>query len=48
MYAVDNKNTKEIKEIKTRARQTIIDNYDLQNILPRHVEIDKGAARHFA
>ena len=40
-HVIDNKNTKEIKEIKERARQTVVDKYDLQKLLPRHVGITK-------
>ena len=40
-HVIDNKNTKEIKEIKERARQTVVDKYDLQKLLPRHVGIIK-------
>ena len=45
-YVIDNKNTKEIKEIKARARQTVVDKYDLQKLLPRHVGMVKRTARH--
>lgn len=45
-HVIDNKNTKEIKEIKERARQTVVDKYDLQKLLPRHVEMVKRTARH--
>ena len=41
IHVIDNKNTKEIKEMKIRARQTVVDKYDLQKLLPRHIGMAK-------
>ena len=42
-YALDNK--EEMKQIRENARKTILENYDLKTLLPKHIEYVKSIAK---